>query len=462
MNSYVRLVIYAIVVAIGWRAFIRITSHERHGAVDSGLKGQSQAAHKSQHDARKDMKYGETIMEKSNQLKMTEHIGQSRSSSHEKGKADDVKPHSTHTKHTDSRAAHNHDASAQGNENKDAERKHSQNTDRAKPKVIDGTPLKTILLWDALFVDRSHSFLTHKCGPCHISRDRAQLELADAVVFHAFQMDPSDIPTRAFPEQIYVFYMYEAPLEAEYKIRGMNDIFNLTFTYLDDPMTDIHEPLGRVVKRHDTDGPYTAPDTSALAGKDRQVAWLVHDCQPHSMREAYVNELSKHIHVDTYGKCGKQKCRKNDPNGCYTKLEKHYKFILAFEHSYCKDFISESIFQPMQYNIVPVVLGLANYKSIFPEKSFIDVRDFGSPKELAAFLHGLGDDMPAYQKYFQWRNNHRTETMMERPRGFCTLCDIMHNADYKYKKDFNVEEYWQPDTLCETGRQERESIHFMD
>ncbi len=68
-------------------------------------------------------------------------------------------------------------------------------------------------------------------------------------------------------------------------------------------------------------------------------------------------------------------------------LAKKYKFILAFESDLCTDYVSFKWFQVMQEpTTVAVVMGGANYASLAPPMSFINVADFRSAKELANYL----------------------------------------------------------------------------
>ena len=65
------------------------------------------------------------------------------------------------------------------------------------------------------------------------------------------------------------------------------------------------------------------------------------------------------------------------------------------------DYVTEKFFIPMSYDILPVVLGGANYSQIAPPKSYIDTKDFSSPEELAGHLKYLVENQVAYQEYFE-------------------------------------------------------------
>ena len=83
-------------------------------------------------------------------------------------------------------------------------------------------------------------------------------------------------------------------------------------------------------------------------------------------------------------------------------LELTYKVYLSFENSACVDYITEKVWRILTMNVVPVVLGGADYKRHLPPHSFIDVRDFRSAKHLADYLLMLGNNDALYRKYFEW------------------------------------------------------------
>ena len=52
----------------------------------------------------------------------------------------------------------------------------------------------------------------------------------------------------------------------------------------------------------------------------------------------------------------------------------------------CRDYVTEKWHRALANDVVPVVLGGADYAQWAPEKSFIDVRNFVSPRHLATYL----------------------------------------------------------------------------
>ena len=54
-----------------------------------------------------------------------------------------------------------------------------------------------------------------------------------------------------------------------------------------------------------------------------------------------------------------------------------------------------------RYNVVPVVYGLGPYRISLPPKSYIDVFDFHSVKELTDYLQYLIQNPDKYNEYFR-------------------------------------------------------------
>ena len=75
---------------------------------------------------------------------------------------------------------------------------------------------------------------------------------------------------------------------------------------------------------------------------------------------------------------------------------------------------------------------------IAPPHSYIDVRDFKSPKHLAEYLRYLDKNENAYLSYFDWRRDY---TVVAGKRSsidvFCHLCRYMHtNNTARVAKNF--------------------------
>ena len=199
-----------------------------------------------------------------------------------------------------------------------------------------------------------------------------------------------------------MFFM-ESPQHWRADFSRFNNFFNWTMTYRLD--SDISIPYGWVlpkpsnksyleqVRHWDHDFDYAQFATTlhlkpakfrALAHRPKGIAWIVSNCNSNSDRERYVNELRNYVEVDIFGSCGNQLCFANGstPQTC-TNIEQNYMFYLSFENSFCDHYVTEKLWFWLSGDIVPVVMGQANYTAITPPHSIIDTANFPEPAQLA-------------------------------------------------------------------------------
>lgn len=182
--------------------------------------------------------------------------------------------------------------------------------------------------------------------------------------------------------------------------------------------------------------------------------YLQSGCNPPSDRDAYVNELMKHINIDSYGRCLNNK---ELPERLKSPLTMHddalkefvgkYKFALTFENAICDDYITEKLWRPLAAGVIPVYKGAPNIREWLPNNtSVILVDDFKSPKDLADYLNYLASNENEYNKYLSFKRNGITnDKLLKRLRtrewgvndfskmsfvtGFeCFICDRIHKS----------------------------------
>jgi hypothetical protein len=179
------------------------------------------------------------------------------------------------------------------------------------------------------------------------------------------------------------------------------------------------------------------------AKKNKTISWLVTDCYTPSYREAYVRELQKYIHVDIKGRCAAKVCKGH--RACLNDTAQ-YKFYLSFENSLCEDYITEKVWKVLRMDTVPVVLGHANYTKLLPPRSYIDVRNFQSPYDLAKYLQYLDDHDDEYNKYLEWKQDYFVPEDREHDKlRACQLCEYLHVNKGKHK---TVDTLWDRVKEC--------------
>jgi alpha-1,3-fucosyltransferase len=171
----------------------------------------------------------------------------------------------------------------------------------------------------------------------------------------------------------------------------------------------------------------------------------VSHCKTGGGREHYADELAKHIDVAIYGKCGNYTCPEH--LNCKKVLEEKYKFYLSFENSACIDYATEKLFAIFTTRMIPIVYGFYDYKKNLPDNSYIDVRDYKSPKHLAEYLKTVSQNKTIFDSYFQWKSHSKVKQDYY-GSGTCELCDYLHRTRHDSPRTFDLELYWSPTNNC--------------
>ena len=238
---------------------------------------------------------------------------------------------------------------------------------------------------------------------CVFTLNQTKIPEADFVFFH-LNFLPRGFPSRS-PWQRWVIYTNEPPYKTgksdTLTLSKFDGMFNFTAQY--SFLSDVPTPYFycRVAKSEDT----KLNKWPKMPQKSGLVSWAVSDCTAESERRAYVEKLAEHVPIDIFGLCSSVKRRNNSFDG----MMKKYKFYLAFENSFCRDYITEKLFKVLtsyESYVIPVVLGRGPYEGAAPEGSYVNVRDYNSPENLANHLHYLDRNESAFMEYFKWRDNY--------------------------------------------------------
>ncbi|KAK4006377.1 hypothetical protein OUZ56_011530 [Daphnia magna] len=179
--------------------------------------------------------------------------------------------------------------------------------------------------------------------------------------------------------------------------------------------------------------------------KTKLVAWFVSHCFTHIRREEYVYQLRQYIPIDIFGACNNRDC----PYDCNEMLSNDYKFYLAFENSWCPDYVTEKFYRPLMHNTVPIVMGGADYNRFAPPDSYINARDYDSPKNLAEYILFLDNTDTVYIRYFEWKKNF--DILLPDYYGLCDLCRMAHDTTWPSKIYSDIKQWWVESAGCENN-----------
>lgn len=334
---------------------------------------------------------------------------------------------------------------------------------------------KTILLftthfysdiWKGLHPDLLKEYTSNaKCciQECSVTYDKKKISTADVVVFHGVDFGFRNFTSHHFHAlsanrpsyQRWLFWMHETPVyypESE----NYNNLFNWTMTF--SRQSDIYHPYYSYTQLNSEDRP---SKYNHATGKSKAVAWMVSRCG--LIRSEYVMELQNYVDVTVYGLCGTSF---NNMGGICSKTESEcmqeltqYKFYLAFENSFCEDYVTEKYYKlGLMYGLVPIVMG-ANYDDMNAiPGSYIDVSKFSSIKELGDYLNYLDTHDDIYNLYFEWRNHFEVTNSIDK---ICLICQATHNEERKRQsyKDFNA--FWSSRNLCDPYEKVKQKLNHQ-
>jgi len=190
------------------------------------------------------------------------------------------------------------------------------------------------------------------------------------------------------------------------------------FDYIIDFRLDSDVPIPYIKKDYNF---AKSPFPTKEKKKDNRglAAVFISNCHDKIKRLQLVKQLMNYIKIDSYGKCMHNKDPISDDIGksnSETKMNiiRKYKFTLAFENSFYRDYVTEKFFEPLVEGSVPVYYGAPNIDEFSPdEHSYIDVSKFQNAKELAEYLKFLDKNDTEYEKYLNWKKKAKNGDLGE-------------------------------------------------
>ncbi|XP_064473410.1 alpha-(1,3)-fucosyltransferase C-like [Ornithodoros turicata] len=309
-----------------------------------------------------------------------------------------------------------------------------------------------ILCWNKFFGRRRLDLklkrdikLSNSVPPCLVTYDRALLNVSDAVLFHCYDMDVRDMPSKRYPHQKWIFWCLEPPpMKLPRDYGPVASQFNWTMTYHKD--SDVITRYGGFSRKKN---PVALDFKSAWKQKSKTAVWVASNCRAHSRREDFVKELRKYIHVDVYGHCGALKCARGLRASCYRTFGKKYYFYLSLENSLCDEYVTEKLYYPLGLNVIPVVMGGADYAARAPPHSVINVASFRTPRHLAEYLKHVMTDYNLYKSYLEWKREFDVRVVENFDDSICPLCEKLHSPEFRtYSAYDNVKKWFANKSSC--------------
>ena len=295
-----------------------------------------------------------------------------------------------------------------------------------------------------------------KVQNCEITHDRDAAPRADVILFHAFASDMVSqqelkllSKTRSV-NQIWIYFVHATPYYAVPNPVFFNRYFNWTMTYQHN--SDIVVPYnwesGTWQKKATTKE--ASKSVNYAANKDKLMSASINFCG--LLRDKFIKRLQEYIDVDVYGSCSstfhkkRKECPANKPE-CETKM-KRYKFFLATEDAFCKDFITSTYYQTLiDGHSVPVVLGGADYKKWAIPNSYIDALEFETIEDLANHLKYLDQNDEVYNRYQKWREDY----VLGPARSWsCEICRKINEEKIERKTYDKLGDWYSIEENCGT------------
>ena len=283
---------------------------------------------------------------------------------------------------------------------------------------------------------------------CFFTYSKNAFDAADIVVFHGVDLNKPrcirELSKLRPVGQRWLLFLHESPLYTQ-RLTDYNGIFNLTMTYMN--KSDIYVPYFSFSKIPKEKKPEDSIDFSH--GKTGKVVWVVSHCD--LLRDDYVLELQKYIDIAVYGDCSvkfKNSMGRCNEWGSICENElKSYKFYLAFENCFCKEYITEKFWEKgLKYGLIPIAMGSIDENSHIIKDSYIDVNSFKTIEGLANYLLYLDRNSTAYNEYFSWRHHYEIANKVD---SLCEVCKAAHDLTNKSKVYDDIDLFWSKELNCD-------------
>ncbi|XP_062570004.1 alpha-(1,3)-fucosyltransferase C-like [Saccostrea cucullata] len=302
------------------------------------------------------------------------------------------------------------------------------------------------------FVQQLRYYDSTQCSiPCCVLE--TNVSKADIVVF-SHRRIPKKVITK-IKGQIWVFNTAESPYHTWRPNKEWIKHFDLSMSYMEE--SDIYVPFyGKLQKIQE---PVIKNYTRILSKKTKDAIWVSSHCPTPSRREKLVEELSKYLKVDKFGRCGSKKCGKqyDNLNGCQSMFERDYKFFFSFENSLCKSYTTEKLFSLYlnRAHVIPVINGPKDAGQYLPKGTYINSQDFPSVSLLAKELIRIGSNETEYIRYLKEKDRFIPQSFRKTVlNAQCDLCKYVRDVynGKKVRRNKSWLNVLNPDVYCTIGK----------
>ncbi|CAF2504501.1 unnamed protein product [Rotaria sp. Silwood2] len=334
---------------------------------------------------------------------------------------------------------------------------------KGNEEIQPSTPI-LILLYTSIFLHKkycgvkSDSIFGKSCPSktrCQWSCDNRKLPEADAIIFHAYDIQyyQAQVPKRSETKNnaIWILWSDEPPSMLDYTLFDQYK-FNWTISYKLNSEVSLGS-YGLFSKRKIplSNVDYDRWIEQQFNDRSKGVLWFVSNCNSKQRLEYYHNlSRQKLISVEGYGRCvdyyPMHFCGAGSQ--CEHDYMSKFKFYLSFESTTCRDYITEKFFKAFYHGLIPIVYGpdRNDYNQLAPADSYIHITDVDKDmNKLAKYLQEIHSNYNLYSKYHQWRKNYEViidGRALERIR-MCELCERLSKTrqdDVTYYE--NIERFY--------------------
>ncbi|CAH1159349.1 unnamed protein product, partial [Phaedon cochleariae] len=311
-----------------------------------------------------------------------------------------------------------------------------------------------ILIWWTSFMPNFDRII--KCEEekytCLISSDKSLNNKIAAFLFYGSHIENHEFPSPT-TNALWAIFHEESPKNyAPFLYQETQDLFNITSTfsrYSDFPVTlQYLENLSLLTSRKY----FLALNEKNIRLQNLSpILYVQSDCDTPIGRDYLVNELSKYIKIDSYGKCLKNKefpkeMNEVDPLNLFDEKYMHfmaqYKFIISFENAICEDYITEKLWRPLIVGSIPIYFGSPTIEDWLPNKnSAILAKNFEDMQSLAKFIEVINQNNTLYNSFLEHKLHSRISNDFIRDNILdqhpvsefeCFVCKKIHQKDYSF------------------------------